>query len=157
MEIAYLADHSQHLDTIAKWYYDEWGNEGQRLSYQDVYEKGKARVTNKGQLPFSFIVKSDNTLMGVAELKYTEHENYPEYVHWLGGVYVCSNHRGKGVARVLVNNAQKHAQALGVKLLYLQCDDHLINFYASLGFKPLHKADYNGDITTIMIWENSHG
>ncbi len=156
MDVTYLADHPKELGTIAKWYFDEWGEEGKLFSYQDIYEKVGAKLRNKTQLPFSLIVKDEDTVLGVIELKYRENKHHPEYVHWIGGVYVCPQNRNRRVASTLISSAKQHAESLGIDTLYLQCDAHNIPLYQKHGFKTLHKAEHYGYVTTIMLWETDN-
>ena len=154
MQVAYLADHPEHLSTIAKWYYDEWGKNGKSFTYDAIYEIGLSRVNNKGALPFSFVLLSDDSVIGVAELKYRENKHHPEYEHWIGGVYVCPNHRGKGYSEVLISRAKQFARELGIEKLYLQSDAHNIALYQKYGFEALHESEHSGDVTTIMVWHS---
>ncbi|WP_133406924.1 GNAT family N-acetyltransferase [Parashewanella tropica] len=153
MQVAYLADHQEYVSTIAKWYYDEWGNNGKTFTYDFIYNLGLSRSKNKGKLPYSFIIEDNNALVGVAELKYRENKHHPEYEHWVGGVYVCPNQRGKGYANILISKAKQLARELGIEQLYLQCDEHNIALYQKHGFVALHEAEHFGDITTIMVCE----
>ncbi|RLV59869.1 GNAT family N-acetyltransferase [Parashewanella curva] len=154
MQVAYLADHPDEVKTIAQWYFDEWGNGGKSFTYEFIYELGLSRVINKGVLPFSFIILDEGAIVGVAELKYRENKNHPEYEHWVGGVYVEKSHRGKGYSNVLISKAKQFAKELGIKKLYLQCDAHKISLYEKYGFAALHETEHHGDITTVMIWEH---
>ena len=61
-------------------------------------------------------------MLGVAELKYREMVIYPDKEHWIGGVFIPSNHRGKGVATGMVNKVTEIAKSLGVVTLHLQTE-----------------------------------
>jgi GNAT superfamily N-acetyltransferase len=58
-------------------------------------------------------------IVGTASLKYREMDIYPEKEHWLGGVFVSAEYRGRGIATRLVDGALEMARTLGVKMLYL--------------------------------------
>jgi len=88
--------------------------------------------------------------MGVAELKFHEMDIYPEKEHWLGGVYVPVEHRGKGIASRLIRQAVRIARTLGVPTLYLQTEKLEGGLYASLGWVPVAQANNRGLDVLVM-------
>lgn len=153
MEVSFLADHPQESEKIAQWYYDEWAESGSKFSLDAIYENVREKSSSKHDFPLAFIVHETGELVGVAELKYRESKNYPEYEHWVGGVYVCPNNRNKGYSSALISRAKQHAASLCINLLYLQCDAVHIPLYTKHGFKVLRESEHFGDITTIMAWQ----
>ena len=85
----------------------------------------------------------DGELLAVTQLKFREMTIYPEKTHWLGGVYVSKPHRGKGIAKLIVNETIKMAKKLDVKTLYLQTENLNGGLYRQLGWQPIEQVNYN--------------
>ena len=88
--------------------------------------------------------------MGVAQLKFHEMDIYPEKEHWLGGVYVPVEHRGKGIGTQLIRQALRIACTLGVPTLFLQTEELGGGLYASLGWVPVARANNRGLDVLVM-------
>jgi putative hydrolase of the HAD superfamily len=118
-----------------------------------VLEQIIENSTNRNHIPLSLIVRDNNQLAGVAELKYRENKNYPDYVHWIGGVFVDPNYRGRGISNLLIVEAQNMAVSMGIDKLYLQCESHNVCLYKKHGFRELLLASDNEPPVIIMLWE----
>ena len=154
MNISFLADHPHESAQIAQWYFDEWGHRDQRTTYEHVLEKISLKAISRQAFPLAIVIHDQGNLVAVAELKFQENKGFPQYEHWLGGVYVPESERGKGYAAVLISKAKAHVETLGITALYLQCQEHNLNLYLKYGFRTLHEASHNGVKTTIMVWNN---
>lgn len=133
MDISLLFDHQQDAHLIAKWYLAEWGHSMPETVKNTLTEKVLLGA-NKDTLPMTILAHMDQALVGVAELKYRELEQYPNWHHWLDGVYVPSEQRGKGVSSKLILEAIAKARYLEIEFLYLRCEDHNIALYEKYGF-----------------------
>ena len=151
MEVSFLADHLNESEKIAKWYLDEWGYTVPNITFDMVHKKILEKSKSKVELPLMFVIHDEQELVGVAELKFRENKNFPKYEHWIGGIYVSSEHRGKGYSTILIEKAKSHALEQGINLLYLQCEDKNINLYLKQNFKALHQTEHNSVKTTIMV------
>lgn len=155
MKISYLADHPDESAKIAQWYFDEWGHRNQQISYETVLDKVSSKAISRKGFPLAFIIHDHDDLVAAVELKIQENKDFPQYEHWLGGVYVLETERGKGYAEALISKAKAHVETLGITALYLQCQEHNLNLYRKYGFRALHEASHDGVKTTIMVWEKS--
>lgn len=153
MKISYLADHPHESSKIAQWYFDEWGHTFPGTTIEKVNKSVSKKALSKSNFPLAFVIHEKDDLVAVAELKIRENKYHPEYEHWLGGVFVSSAHRGQGYASALISRAKDHAAELGIKKLYLQCEEHNIDLYSRHGFEILHKSSHGNTVTTIMAWE----
>lgn len=153
MKISYLADCHYEADKIAQWYFDEWAHTVPGITVEDVREKVYRKALSRHDFPLIIVVHSGNELVAAAELKFRENKQYPEYEHWLGGVFVPENERGKGYSTLLIDKAKRHVRQLNIDTLYLQCEEKNINLYLKHGFRVLHSATHNGVQTTIMGWD----
>ncbi len=50
-------------------------------------------------------------------------------------------------------SSKSHVSQLGIKSLYLQCEDHNIDLYIKHGFQAFHQATHNPVKTTIMVYQ----
>lgn len=138
---------------IAQWYYDEWAGPNPTKTVEQIALNVQKKAESDYQVPLSFVAHDGNTLIGVVEMKFRENKDYPEYVHWIGGVFVRPEYRGRGVCTSLINRVKQHSVLLGLEKLYLQCEECLIPMYTSFEFKKLHKAKHRDIDTIIMVWE----
>ena len=153
MEVAQLADYPDQAHKIAHWYYNEWACHAPNVSESMVLKNVIENANNRDSLPLSIIVRKNNQMVGVAELKYRENKNFPDYVHWLGGVFVDPAYRSCGIANLLIADVQGKALSLGINRLYLQCETHNVALYKKQGFQALHLANNNDKSVVIMSWE----
>lgn len=154
LRLALLADYPDAVTAVAQWYFDEWiqGRPGTRLA--QVTSK-LARSVNRDSAPLLLLAFSADTLVGAAELKIREMDIFPDYEHWIGGVYVSSAYRGSGIARRMVEDLKSRARTMGIQQLYLQTEDPTGGLYAHCGFKPLQSVEYQGHPVLVMHCELS--
>ncbi len=149
MIITTLAEAPHHVPTIAKWYYEEWGKyTGMTLEEEVTRQKG---YLNAGALPMLLVALDGERLAGATQLKFYEMPQYPDYEHWIGGVYVDAPFRGKGLASRLVQEAYRIAGSYGVPALYLQTQNMTGGLYRKLGWEPIHKTISHGLDTLVMV------
>jgi len=105
MEISLLADNPQESKVIARWYYDEWASIAPDMTIGQIQEK-VAKAINRDQVPLIVLAHQNNELVGVAELKFRENKNHPEYEHWLDGLFVTPDYRGQGISNLLIKKSK---------------------------------------------------
>ena len=149
MKLVLLADNDWVIPQIAKWYSDEWGYIGEGRSTQELQLKLKAYL-NHDKLPLIILAQDGDELLGAAQLRFHEMDIYPEREHWLGGVYVASQHRGKGIANNLVSTIIDKAKELGVNSINLQTQDFTGGLYTRLGWQPVEQVTYHGIEVQVM-------
>lgn len=150
IEFAFLADRMDAIPTISKWYFDEWGH----LVVGDSIERTRARVEdylNRDEIPFILVATNNNDLVGAAQLKYCEMaEMFPDKEHWLGGVYVAANQRGKDYGSQIVEQIARMAQRYGVEKLHLQTAALDGGLYTRLGWTPSAQVTNHGLDVLVM-------
>lgn len=149
MKLVLLADNDSVIPQIAKWYSDEWGYIGEGRSTQELQLKLKAYL-NHDKLPLIILAQDGDELLGAAQLRFHEMDIYPKREHWLGGVYVASQHRGKGIANNLVSTIIDKAKELGVNSINLQTQDFTGGLYTRLGWQPVEQVTYHGIEVQVM-------
>ena len=138
------------IPVISKWYHDEWGH----LSPDRPDESRSDRVEdylNRDEIPFILVATNGQAIIGAAALKFREMaETFPDKEHWLGGVYVAADHRGRGYGTLLVEKIASLAPAYGVRTLHLQTQALDGGLYASLGWKPYAQVHRRGFDVLVM-------
>ena len=148
MKIDYLADHPDHLETLALWHHEEWHH----LNPGDTVEQRQARMRAhlaKRQIPTTFVALVGDTLLGSACLLADDMHQHCALTPWLASVFVAPEHRSGGVGGALVGRVVEEARALGVETLYLYTPDRE-RFYARMGWSALERTEYMGVKVVIM-------
>jgi len=150
MKISLLADHPGAAQSIASWYFQQWAHKDPDATLESVTKKVLSG-TNRKELPIAFVVHIDNELAGVGEIKYREMSQYPNCNHWLDGVYVPAEQRGKGISTQLIQFAKDKAHELGIQELYLRCEAHNVGLYENHGFNVI-KEEENKSIMKVSTF-----
>ncbi|MEM7172482.1 MAG: GNAT family N-acetyltransferase [Pseudomonadota bacterium] len=144
MKFALLTDVPHLVPVIARWYFDEWGHGIADNSFEKTCVRLNGKL-NRDVLPIHVIALHDGQPLGVAQLKPQEmHDLFPERTPWLGGVYVPSSARNRGVASALARQAALKARSLQINQLYLQTLRLDGGLYAPAGWQPLEQVTYQG-------------
>ena len=148
MKLEYLADNEEAIPQLASWYFQEWGRfvEGTTL---DKEEQKLQQYLNRDRMPLIVVAKEGSQVVGAAQLKFREMPQFPEKEHWLGGVYVAQEHRGRNLATLMIDKIVRHAERLGVPELYLQTEHLDGGLYARLGWRALEQV--RGHDTEVLI------
>lgn len=149
MEFEYLADNKDLLPGVAKWYFEEWGHLNEEKTLDQEIQNLQAYL-NRDQIPLILLAIDNGRLLGVAQLKFHEMSIYPEKTHWLGGVYVSKEHRGKGVAKQIIEKLIARAKYCKVKTLYLQTENLSGGLYRQMGWVPIEQVNYHGIEVLVM-------
>ena len=150
MEFILLADDPLAYKEVASWYFEQWLSNVPDMTVGKVESK-LATYTNRDKAPLLMLAKLDGELIGAAELKIREMDIYPDYEYWIGGVYVKSSERGKGVAARLVQEVIGQAKMFGIKKLYLQTEKLDGGIYSKVGFSLIEQVDYKGHYVSVML------
>ncbi|SFC71817.1 GNAT family N-acetyltransferase [Pseudoalteromonas denitrificans] len=149
MEFSYLKDKPEFISQIAIWYFEQWAYLMQSPSLKLIEEKLRSQL-NSNEIPLMILLLKENQLLGVAQLKYHEMDIYIDKEHWLGGVYISKEHRGKGYATKIVKKAKEIAFSLNIDILYLQTENLKGGIYKELGWQPIEQVTNKGDEVLVM-------
>jgi GNAT superfamily N-acetyltransferase len=130
VKISNLVDCPSEIEVVANWYFKEWDHNDSEATLESVIEK-VSLISNR----IAFVAHIDGELAGTGELKYREYSDYPSYNHWLDGIYVPTEHRGKGISTALIEFAKSKSFELQIPAIYLRCEEHLVKLYESHGFQ----------------------
>ncbi|MGR5212320.1 GNAT family N-acetyltransferase [Vibrio rotiferianus] len=100
------------------------------------------------------IAKEEDQITGYVLMATSDEQN----IHWILSLAVDSQHRGKGIARLLVEEALTKASAGSVVKLTVDPNNvPACKLYTSLGFKVLEKEeDYFGDGEARLVMALAH-
>ncbi len=136
-----LSDRPDLLPVLAEWYFQEWGRLVPGLTLLDQQQRLEVFLQD-GELPLLLIVLDDAVPVAAAQLKFHERTERPERLHWLGGVYVHPEHRGRGLAEKVIRELLARGRALGVRDVYLQTEADDGGLYRRLGWAPLESLQH---------------
>jgi len=151
ISIDYLANHQQHIPTLAQWQQNQWSNISPHLTIQkriDFMQKHPA----KAYIPTTCIALLNNELMGSASLVENDMKDYANYGPWLASVYVAPEHRRKGAATALIEKIITQSRLLNYERLFLFTPDQH-DFYAQRGWKLFEQTRYHNESIDIMLFE----
>lgn len=148
VEFIYLADQPHLLPVLAEWFYEEWGRHNPQSSLQSIKEE-LGGYLHTDRIPLAIVCLQDSRPVASASLRIREMESHPQYMHWLGGVYVLPDNRGHQIGSRLVEFTAAEAQRLNVRELFLYTRTR-VNFYARLGWQVIEEPVYKGKVVSIM-------
>lgn len=93
MRIAPLPDHLVLVETIARWHWNEWGDEDPSGSLASWTEAMRQR-TNRDGIPTTYVALGGDELLGSVSLVEHDMETHLDLSPWVAGVYVRPSRRG---------------------------------------------------------------
>jgi GNAT superfamily N-acetyltransferase len=150
VRLEFLADRQEFVPQIAQWFFTEWGYKQSGNSVEATTERLMQKL-HRDKLPLLIVASQGEALLGVAQLKVREMEEFPQYEHWLGSVFVSPEARGYGIAGKMISWASQLAQELGIAKLYLQTEKLDGGLYARAGWQPLEEITSRGDRVLVMV------
>lgn len=148
VNFSYLTDRPDLIPLLATWFHHEWGRRNPDLTVDKIARNLEDRL-HRNRLPLTFVAFLSTQPVGTASLKIREMEIYPQYLHWLGAVYVLPEHRHQGVGTQIVEHAISEAERLDVRELYLYTRGSQ-SFYAKFEWQPLERPFYHGREVVVM-------
>lgn len=126
------------VSQVAEIFYNWWGKEC-NLTINDLIEIVKVRCSGE-IIPIIYIAKIDNKVVGTITFLNNDAELRPDLYPFVGGMYVKSEYRNKGIASKLINTLLKEVSK-NFECVYLTTP--LIGFYEKFGFKFIEMTDVN--------------
>ena len=152
VRIASLADHLDAVDAIARWHWEEWGEEV-AMGPPAAWAERLRRYANRAAIPMTFVALApDGALVGSASLTAEDLASRPDLSPWLSSVYVAPEWRGRGLGSALARHVVARAAALGVPRLYL-CTEHSRSLYERLGWRVVAPDHRRGHDLVVMAIE----
>ena len=147
LDIAYLADHKEFIETCASWAYGHWGcQSGGSLQHAVTrFTEG----ANKISPPITFIAIYENRPAGMVSLWEADFNGETELSPWLASLYVHPFHRHKSIASHLIKRLESEAIRLGYSRLFLVTEEAR-DLYAKFGWVELGKVNTFYDEASLM-------
>jgi GNAT superfamily N-acetyltransferase len=148
MDIAYLADHQEHIPQLAAWFYQEWSLFYPGKSVENVASAMRER-TNKNNIPLALVALEGETLVGTVCLKNHDMDTRRDLSPWLAGLYVAEFYRGQGIGTALVKSIEQKAKEIGVPKVYLYTPSAQ-SFYLRIAWRFREGTEYHSTEVAIM-------
>ena len=147
VRISYLIDHPEYVPQLALWLFNQWDSILGEKSPETRIRKLQAHM-NRDEMPIAWVAHADGQLFGTAALRVHDLEEREDLTPWLGGVFVGSDFRRRGIGTALCTSVEDAARSRGVQTLYLFTLDKQA-WYARLGWTLLSPCVWHerpGDI-----------
>jgi predicted N-acetyltransferase YhbS len=118
VRISYLSEHPEYVEELAQWLFEEWGPILGEKTPEARIKKLKAHM-NQDELPIAWVAHANGQLLGTASLRVHDLEGREDLTPWLGGVFVGSQFRRRGIGEALCVIVENAARLRGVQILYL--------------------------------------
>ena len=133
--ISYLIDHPEYIPQLAQWLFEEWDSIlGEKTL--DVRIKKLNAHMNRDKLPIAWVAHANGQLLGTASLRVHDLEGREDLTPWLGGVFVGSQFRRRGIGAALCATVEDAARSRRLQTLYLFTLDKQA-WYSRLGWTVL--------------------
>lgn len=149
MTIDFLANHKQHIPTLARWFQAQWGH----LKPVSTLEQRITRLHQKAttvRLPLALIAVEGYQPVGSVSFVECDMNTRPKYRPWLSSLFVDVKHRQQGVGSLLIDRVVQEAAARGFERLYLWTPDQEA-FYATRGWRVIERTPYRGEQAIVMV------
>lgn len=146
VEIKYLIDAREHVQTLAKWICEEWNSYDPTLTVERATQSLENRL-NKDRIPLVLIVLADNDLAGSLSLKESIRiPGYEDREVWLGNFIVAKNYRNRGIGSLLLKQIRHKAKELGFKKISLFTTvPEAVDWYLKKGWRQFAVDTYQGN------------
>ena len=127
------------MQTVCEWYFEEWGCD-EEWTLELLTERIRNKYINSREIPLLILAMEGKRVIAACQIKFREMKMYPDFEHWIGGVYTSAACRGRGVAEKLIRHAVSVAVGHGVETLYLQTEQLDGGLYRKMGWKPVERV-----------------
>ena len=135
VRISYLIHHPEYIPQLAQWLFEQWGPVLGEKNLEVRIKKLKAHM-NRDELPIAWVAYANGQLLGTAALRVHDLEEREDLTPWLGGVFVGSEFRRRGIGAALSATVEEAARSRGIQTLYLFTLDKRA-WYSRLGWTVL--------------------
>jgi predicted N-acetyltransferase YhbS len=135
VRIGYLVDYPECIPQLAQWLFEEWGSILGETTADARIKKLHAHL-NRDELPIAWVAHANGQVLGTAALRVHDLEGREDLTPWLGGVFVGSQFRRRGIGAALCATVEDAARSRGIQTLYLFTLDKQA-WYSRLGWTVL--------------------
>jgi len=135
VRISYLIDHPEFVPQLAQWLFEQWDSILGEKNIEVRIRKLQAHM-NRNELPIAWVAHSNGQPLGTAALRVHDLEGREDLTPWLGGVFVGSQFRRRGIGAALCGTVEDAARWRGIQTLHLFTLDKRA-WYSRLGWTVL--------------------
>jgi GNAT superfamily N-acetyltransferase len=135
VRISYLIEHPEYVLQLAQWLFEQWDAIVGEKNPEARIKKLRAPM-NRDKLPIAWVAHANGQLLGTAALRVHDLEGRQDLTPWLGGVFVSSQFRRRGIGVALCATVEHEARSRGIQTLYLFTLDKQA-WYSRLGWTVL--------------------
>jgi GNAT superfamily N-acetyltransferase len=135
VRISYLTDHPEYVPQLAQWLFEQWDSILGEKTPETRIRKLQTHM-NRDELPIAWVAHADGQLLGTAALRVHDLEGREDLTPWLGGVFVGSDFRRRGIGAALCATVEEAARSREIQTLYLFTLDKQA-WYSRLGWTEL--------------------
>src|SRR5438132_9162427 len=118
VRISYLIEHPEYIPQLAQWLFEQWYSILGEKTPETRIKKLKTHM-NRDKLPIAWVAHANGQLLGTAALRVHDLEGREDLTPWLGGVFVSSHFRRRGIGAALCAAVEEEARSRAVQTLYL--------------------------------------
>src|SRR5438270_5127589 len=118
VQISYLIEHPEYIPQLAEWIFEQWDSILGEKTPEARIKKLKAHL-NRDKLPIAWVAHANGQLLGTAALRVHDLEGREDLTPWLGGVFVGSPFRRRGIGAALCAAVEAGALSREIETLYL--------------------------------------
>src|SRR5947199_1324988 len=118
VQISYLIDHPEYVQQLAQWLFEQWGSVLGEETIEVRIKKLKAHL-NRDELPIAWVAHANGQLLGTAALRVHDLDGREDLTPWLGGVFVGSQFRRRGIGAALCATVEEAAGTRGIQSVYV--------------------------------------
>src|SRR4029450_8734065 len=118
VQISYLIEHPEYIPQLGQCLFEQWDSILGEKTPEARIKKLKAHM-NRDQLPIAWVAHANGLLLGTAALRVHDLEGREDLTPWLGGVFVGSKFRRRGIGEALCATVEAAAKSRGIQSLYL--------------------------------------
>ena len=132
IRISYLIEYPEYIPQLAQWLFEQWDSILDEENSKSRVKKLQTHM-NRDKLPIAWIAHANGELLGTAALRESDLEGREDLTPWLGGVFVGSQFRRRGIGAALCATVEDAARSRGIQTLYLFTLDKQA-WYSHLGW-----------------------
>src|SRR6267154_3247691 len=113
VQISYLIDYPQYIPQLAQWLFEQWDSILGEKTPEARIKKLNAHM-NRDELPIAWVAHANGKLPGTAAVRVHDLEGREDLTPWLGGVFVTSQFRRRGIGAALCGAVEDAARTRGI-------------------------------------------
>ncbi len=146
IEIHPLEAYPEHLETCARWNFEEWGRANARSL--DGISEGLRKIVEPESGEEARVALIDGQVAGFVLLIDCDLSSHAHLKPWLASLYVAPAHRNKAVGHALVASIEEVARERGDSEIFLYTP--IPAYYRPLGWRFFEALEKDGQSFEIM-------